>query len=201
VACAIVGLFWHLDEPPLVPDAMLSLDVKHGNLRLKKYNTYLLWVKGKPPEVVIEIVANPTGGEDTHKKRLYARIGVKYYVIFDPDKYLHKGVLRAFSLRGGVYKPLKRFLLKNVGLGLMLWEGNYEMITTRWLRWCDEQGNPIPTDSDSGESEFKRAENERERAKRETERAESERERADAAEERLRQLQERLRAAGNEPPA
>ncbi len=101
---------------------------------------------GKSPDVVIELVSDRRGGEDTLKKRHYARIGVKYYVIFDPEKHLRKGVLRAFSLRAGSYKPLKRLWFKSVGLGLMLWEGTYETRTEDcWLCWCDEQGKPIPT--------------------------------------------------------
>jgi Uma2 family endonuclease len=212
---ANVGLFWDLHEPPLVPDVMLSLDVPaERDLSQKKNNSYLLWEMRKPPDVVIEIVSDRRGGEDSHKKHDYARLGIKYYVIFDPKNRLRQGVLRAFSLRGGVYKPLKRFWFKSAGLGVMLWQGTFEKHRARWLRWCDERGNPIPTGRERAEnergraeSEALRAENERERAENECERAESERkraeserERANAAEERIRQLHEQLRAAGVEPP-
>jgi hypothetical protein len=205
---ANVGLFWDLYEPPLVPDVMLSLDVPAArDLSQKKNNSYLLWEMKKPPDVVIEIVSDRRGGEDTVKLRDYARLGIKYYVIFDPKNRLRQGVLRAFSLRGGVYKPLKRPWFKSVGLGMMPWNGVYEQHRARWLRWCDEHDKPIPTGHERAESEGERAESEHERARSEhkraeseRERAESERERANAAEERLRRLQERLRAAGIEPP-
>jgi hypothetical protein len=36
--------------------------------------------------------------------------------------------------------------LAPIGLGLTLWEGQFEEDVTRlWLRWCDREGNVIPT--------------------------------------------------------
>jgi hypothetical protein len=57
--------------------------------------------------------------------------------------------------------------LKTVGLGLTLWEGPFEEEVSRlWLRWCDRQGQVIPTGAEGQETERQRAEAERQRANR-----------------------------------
>src|SRR5947209_4680158 len=64
LALANVGLFPGVGQPPLVPDVMLSLDVPVGADVMRKENrSYLLWIMGKPPEVVFEIVSDRRGGE------------------------------------------------------------------------------------------------------------------------------------------
>src|SRR5262249_42541513 len=124
---ANVGLFFAEKQPPLVPDVMLSLDVPQDrDLSRKENRTYLTWTTGKPPEVVIEFVSDKRGGEATTKMRDYARIGVAYYVIFDPKDRLGKGVLRAFALHQKTYQTIDPSWLPDVGLGLTLWEGTFE---------------------------------------------------------------------------
>ena len=66
-------------------------------------------------------------------------------MIFDPLHLLKKGVLRAFGLWSGKYKPVDPRCLPNTGLGLVLWQGAYEDAQQLWLRWCDEKGVLIPT--------------------------------------------------------
>jgi hypothetical protein len=166
LAVANVGLFFQMKEPALVPDAMLSLDVKAGDPSRRENLSYLLWVMGKPPDVVIEIVSDRRGGEETHKLRSYARLGIPYYVIFDYQDLLGGGVLRAFGLREGNYQPVAANWLPAVGLGLMLWPGTYQDLQGTWLRWGDESGQPIPTGQERAEQERQRAEQEHQRAER-----------------------------------
>jgi hypothetical protein len=98
------------------------------------------------------------GGADTHKLRRYARLGIPYYAIFDRRNLLGQGVLRAFALSEGVYRPLDTAWLAQVGLGLTLWEGEYEGCRGTWLRWCDREGNPIPTGQERGKRVAEQAE-------------------------------------------
>lgn len=181
LAFANVGLFFSIYSPPLVPDFLLSLDVDPpaGNLMEKRNHSYFIWEYGKPPDVVIEIVSNREGGEDNAKLAAYARIGVTYYVIFDPDEELQAGVLRVYELLPQrQYEPLAEPWLSAVGLGLTLWEGEYQGIAATWLRWRDEHGNLLLTGA---------------------ERAEQQRQRAEQAEARIARLTARLREAGIEP--
>ncbi len=200
LAVSNVGLFFAFKQPPLVPDVMLSLNVPGENdLANKENRSYFLWVIGKPPEVVIEIVSDRRGGEDSQKMDRYAEIGVKYYAIFDPFDHLHEGILRVFRLSGAVYQIIEPSWLPGVGLGLTLWEGEFEGKSARWLRWCDREGALILTGGERAEQERQRAEQADQRAEQERQRAKQERQRAEqesqyAEQERQRAEQERQRA-------
>lgn len=65
VAVANVGLIYGIDIPPIVPNVLLSVNVRMPeNLFPKLHRSYFVWKYGKPPEVAIEIVSNKEGGED-----------------------------------------------------------------------------------------------------------------------------------------
>jgi len=193
LAAADVGLFYKISEPALVPDVMVSLDVSVPEEWWESHNrSYMVWEFGKPPELVVEVVSNRQGGEEEKLAR-YARIGVSYSVIYDPRLYLSKRALRVFTHRAGrsldVVDPS---WLEELGVGLTLWEGSFEGMSARWLRWQDSSGQVLLTGDE-------RAEQEAERAKRESERADREAERADREAERAERMAARLRELGIEP--
>src|SRR6266436_6633958 len=74
LADANVGVFYSVRQPPLVPDAFLSLDVQAPeDLWTRSNRSYFTWEYGKPPDVVIEVVSNQKGAEAERKLRDYAR--------------------------------------------------------------------------------------------------------------------------------
>lgn len=151
-----VGIFFALHEPPLVPDFFLSLDVQpHKDWHDKAHRSYFVWEFGKVPELVIEIVSNRKGGELTGKLKDYARMGVNYYAVHDPEKLLSKDVLRVYEIGFGKrYRLREDHQMPDLGLGLKLWKGVFEDKEDTWLRWCDAAGKLIPT----GEERARRAE-------------------------------------------
>src|SRR6266851_4632604 len=154
-----VGWFHTSGQPPLVPDALLSLDVvPAGDLRTKEGRSYFQWLIGKAPDVVIEIVSDRRGGEEDFKKQAYARLRALFYVIYDPDNLLQGGVLRAYVLQRGKYEPVEPRWFPEVGLGLTLWEGTFEGQHETWLRWCDQEGRVIPTGAERAGKLAERAE-------------------------------------------
>lgn len=154
IADANVGLFAADHQLPLVPDGFLSMDVKlPQNLWLKKHRSYFFWLYGKPPEVVIEVVSNKKGGELDSKLEDYAWMRIFYYVVFDPEEQLGSGKLRIFALNPGGYQEITSFWLPELGVGLTLWQGEYETINAVWLRWCDAEGNVIPTGGERARQE------------------------------------------------
>jgi Uma2 family endonuclease len=169
VAASNVGLFFAVRRPPLVPDVLLSLDVElPADLHPKSHRSYFVWEYGKPPDVVIEVVSNREGGEDSEKLIAYARVGIRYYVIFDPERLLGPEMLRIYRLEAREFHKMDEPIwFPDVGLGLRVWQGCYEDHDSTWLRWVDAEGAPISTGR---------------------ERAESERQRADRLAEKLRQL-------------
>jgi Uma2 family endonuclease len=185
-ALANVGLFYAVGQPPFVPDAMLSLDVRiPDDMQEKNNRSYFAWVVGKMPDVIVELVSDRRGGEDTLKLRAYARLGIPYYVIFDPANLLDGGVLRVLELHGRRYQPMASAWMDQVGLGLTLWQGMYEDGEALWLRWCDREGQVIPTGRELAEQERQRTEQERQRTEQQTE--------------RVKRLEAQLRALGIEP--
>jgi Uma2 family endonuclease len=147
LADANVGIFFAVHQPPLVPDFFLSLDVEpHQDWYAKEHRTYFVWEFGKVPEVVLEIVSNRKGKELTGKLKDYARMGVNYYVVYDPQKQLGKEVLCVYELGFGKrYRVRKDQQLPDLALSLTLWPGRFEGHENTWLRWCDAQGRLIPT--------------------------------------------------------
>ncbi len=209
VAFANVGLFYGVHIPPLVPDVLLSLNVRlPEDLTPKLNRSYFVWGYGKPPEVAIEIVSNKEGGEDTEKLQRYADARVSHYFIYDPDRLLDDCVLRGYHLVEDKLQRIEgeRFLLASAGLGLCLWHGRYEDIDATWLRWTDPDWKLIPTGAEAAaiqrqraEQESQRAEQESQRAEQESQRAEQEFQRAAKAQDDNERLMKLLREHGIEP--
>jgi Uma2 family endonuclease len=135
LAAANVGVFYGEGQPAIVPDALVSLDVElAADLWPKANRSYFIWRFGKPPDAVVEIVSNREGGELERKRERYARLGVAYYVVFDPQRLLGEEALRCYELRGRTYAPCAGGWLGDIGLGVRLWEGEYDGVKAVWLR-------------------------------------------------------------------
>ena len=223
VAMSNVGLFYSLhDEPPVVPDFMLSLGVEPRPLsKASADQSYFTWVYGKPPDLVVEIVSRTPGGELDRKLEIYARVRVTYYVVFDPYRRLGERELRAFRLVEGRYlEMVPPTWFPEVGLGLTLWDGSFEDLTDRWLRFTDSEGRLLPTpnekaaaaeaaaeaakaDAGAAKADAEAAKADAEAAKADAEAAKGEAEaakaRADAARAETQELIRRLKEAGLEP--
>ena len=202
VAMANVGVFGTATDPPVVPDVLVSLDVSFGEDVLAKENrTYFVWIFGKVPDVVIEVVSNREGEEFGKKKRKYQRMLVPSYVVWDPAGWLSETPLQTFELRGSLYIKKRDALFEALGLGLVPWEGSFEGHVSTWLRWVDAAGTLLPTGAERALQAEGRERQAKARADDERQRADSERERAQEADARAARLAEKLRALGVDPDA
>jgi hypothetical protein len=200
LAMANVGLFYALDEKPLVPNILVSLDVRiHDDLWSKLNRSYFVSQYGKPPDIAIEIVSDLDGNEDTIKLQKYAKAKVRYYVIFDPLEQLKHGVLRVYELRQSVYVEKSDWWLDGVGLGLTLWEGRFEDIRSVWLRWCEQKDQLILTGTETTKKWAEQEQQEQElaeQARQETEIAEKQAEQArqeiEIAEKQAKQIRQEI---------
>lgn len=158
LAAANVGIFFSRYESPLVPDFFLGLDVEpHEDWYAKEHRSYFVWEFGKVPELVLEIVSNRKGGEINGKIKNYARMGVMYYVVFDPQKHLSENVLTVYELGFGKrLRPREDAQLPELELSLQLWKGAFEGKEGTWLRWYDAKGTLLQT----GEERASKAEDE-----------------------------------------
>jgi len=190
LAMANVGLFYAVEQPPFVPDMLLSLNVRcPADLWTKPHRSYFMWEYGKPPDVVIEIVSNRKGGEDSDKLKGYAQIRIPYYAIFDPERLLSDEFLCVYELRRFEYRPLEApGALPGIGLGLRLWQGVFEDHENLWLRWIDRDGQLVATGAERAVLAEKQAEYERQQAEYARQQAHDARQRAEKLAEQLRQL-------------
>jgi Uma2 family endonuclease len=178
LAATDVGLFYSVHEPAIAPDVMLSTGVAPpSEWTGKKNRSYFTWLMGKCPDLTVEVVSNQEGGELTEKKGKYAHIGIPYYVVWDPALLLSKTPLSCFVLKGKKYDPCEPWF-PDLELGVTEWDGEYDGMTCRWLRFCDQAGHVLPTG---------------------IERAKIAEQRAESAEQRAALLAEKLRALGVEP--
>ncbi|PSB19811.1 Uma2 family endonuclease [filamentous cyanobacterium Phorm 46] len=146
IAAANVGLFSSVRQPGVAPDVFLSINITGAeDWWERQVRSYLFWEFGKPPEIAIEIVS-PTPGNELGSKLIdYARMRIPYYVVYDPLRELRGSTLRVFELQNQSYAPKTDAWFPEVGLGLTLWEGEFENVAGTWLRWCYASGAPIPT--------------------------------------------------------
>lgn len=73
-AATNLGVFPSVNQPPLVPDVFVRLDVESpADPHEKRGRAYFVWDYGKPPDVALEIVSNRKGGEISRKLKDYAR--------------------------------------------------------------------------------------------------------------------------------
>ena len=157
LAAANVGVFPEPRNPAIVPDVFVSLDVQvHQNWWDKAHRSYFVWEFGKPPDLVVEIVSNREGNEVGRKRQRYAGMGVGYYVIHDPLHQVMDDELRIYRLSDGSYERQESRWFPELRLGLMLWDGVFEAVRSRWLRWIDEHGMMIPTGRERADEDMPR---------------------------------------------
>lgn len=193
LVAANVGIYYQDKMPAIIPDVFISLDVQvPENYWEKKHRCYLTWEFGKVPELALEIVSNKIGDELGEKKRIYQKMRVTYYVVFDPFKHLGDQVLRIYQLQGSRYVEKTDTWLEELDLGLTLWEGEFEQLTTTWLRWCDRNGNLLLTGQETAVKERLRANLAEEQVVEIQQQLTDEQQRANLAEERANLAQQQV---------
>ncbi|WP_373544496.1 Uma2 family endonuclease [Chamaesiphon sp.] len=183
-----MGIYTHPEQPPIVPDGFLSLNVERSfdeDLRL----SYLLWEEEIPPILVLEVVSAKPGGEYTTKLDKYAELGVLYYVIYNPKR-RRKARLEIHKLVNGNYElqNTNPLWMPEIGLGIGCERASYDDLTREWLYWYDENDRRYPTPYEQIEQERQRADNADRAIEQERQQTELERQRADRLAAKLRDL-------------
>jgi Uma2 family endonuclease len=125
------------------PDFFAVLDVPKVERK-----SWVVWEEGKTPDVIVELLSKSTANYDkTTKKQIYQdQMRVPEYFWYDP---FNPEDWAGFRLNGRNYQPItwedKGFFCEGLQLYLTRWEGDYEGVTTTWLRWADLEGNVLPT--------------------------------------------------------
>lgn len=162
---------------PVVPDGFLSVGVdrrKGGKSR----RSYIVWEEDNiPPILTLEVVSHTPGGEYDEKLEIYAKLGVLYYVIYNPEFWRRDGHLpfEVYKLvdRNYVLQVGEPLWMPEIGLGIGRCQLADDPLGREVLSWYDSQRNRHLSEAEA-----------------ERQRAEAERQRAERLAERLRQLGE-----------
>ncbi len=133
---------------PVVPDAFLSLGVerkKGGRSR----RSYAVWEENDiAPTLVLEIVSHRPNDEYDEKVGIYARLGVLYYVIYNPEFWQRDRhqPFEVYRLEGDTYRLQigEPYWMPEVGLGLGRGRQVIGGIEQEVLLWHDAQGHSYP---------------------------------------------------------
>lgn len=147
---------------PVVPDGFLSLGVerKKGG---KSRRSYAVWEENEiAPIFVLEIVSHTPGGEYDEKWEIYRKLGVLYYVVYNPEFWLRDRhqPFEVYKLTDNNYQLQigEPFWMPEVGLGIGRHRGIIGGLQQEILSWYDKQGNRYLTPDEIAQKESQRAE-------------------------------------------
>ncbi|MDY7012580.1 MAG: Uma2 family endonuclease, partial [Cyanobacteriota bacterium] len=156
--------------------------------------------------LVLEVVSHTPGGEYSTKESIYAKLGVLYYVIYNPQ-YSNRDKHQPFEvykLVNGTYRWQigEPIWLPEIQLGLGRGMRNYGGVEREVLYWFDEGGKRYLSSEEAEQQaqqqllqirqQLEREQQERQLAQQEAERSQQEAEQSRQEAEQERQLREQL---------
>lgn len=142
---------------PVVPDAFLSLGVerKKGG---KSRKSYVVWEEGSVvPILTLEMVSHSPGGEYNERMAIYARLGVLYYVIYNPEFWQRDGhqPFEVYKLVNGAYHLQigEPYWMSEVGLGIGRYQASFGNLSQELLGWFKADGDRYLTAEERIEQE------------------------------------------------
>ena len=171
---------------PVIPDGFLSLGVerrKNGGSR----SSYVMWEEEFiSPILTLEVVSHTYGDEYGKKLEIYRKLGIKYYVIYNPQFWRRDGHLpfEVYKLVDDDYQlqigePL---WMPEISLGIGRCVLPCDHFRREVLSWFDQKGDRYLTPEEQAEIERQMANIERQRA--------------DAAQKQVELLMAKLRSLG-----
>ena len=199
--------------PRVIPDGFLSVGVQRHKRQGRGRLSYVLQEENDVvPLLALEMVSQTYGQEYDQKLTNYAQLGVKYYVIYNPEYHkrhqhvpfeVYKYVDQAYQLQSGepVWMP-------ELELGIGRVRGHLEGIEREWLAWHNQTGVPYPLPLQSlqqARQQVHQAQQQMQHTEQRLiqaqQRAEQERQRAEQERQAKLQLLEKLRELGIDPDA
>ncbi|AVH72286.1 Uma2 family endonuclease [Nostoc sp. 'Lobaria pulmonaria (5183) cyanobiont'] len=134
---------------PIVPDGFLSLGVERRKAD-KSRKSYVVWEENNiVPILALEIVSLTLGGEYDKKLDIYAKLGVLYYIIYNPEYWQRDRhqPFEVYRLVDGSYQLQigEPFWMPEIGLGIGRSQYVSGNIQRQVLYWYDQQGKRYQT--------------------------------------------------------
>ena len=149
---------WQESSPPCVMVEFLSPGTEEGDLG-RFYSEADAVTTGESAETRSRDSKN---GKVTPPEKLevYERyLRVPHYIVYSR----HSRRLRYFKLVGGHYEEQELatgnclIWLEDLAIGLGVWQGEFEDALDSWLRWCDQEGNWLLTDTEKEQDKAEEA--------------------------------------------
>lgn len=133
---------------PVVPNAFLSLGVERKKAG-KSRRSYATWEENDiAPILVLEMVSHRPNDECDEKLEIYARLGVLYYVIYNPEFWQRDRhqPFEIYRLEGETYhlKIGEPYWIPEIGLGLGRGRQTIAGIEQEVLLWHNAEGQAYP---------------------------------------------------------
>jgi Uma2 family endonuclease len=147
------------------PDFFVALGVPK-----RERKSWVSWVEGKTPDVVIELLSPSTAAIDKGEKKLIYQnqMNVSEYFWYDP---FDPNDWAGFQLQGSLYQPIPlnaqgQMLCQTLDLVLVRWEGCYKGVEAVWLRWASLAGTLLLTGEEQAQRQAEQAQRQAEQAQR-----------------------------------
>jgi Uma2 family endonuclease len=142
---------------PVVPDGFLSLGVERRKAG-KSRRSYVVWEEQEiVPILTLELVSHTPGGEYDEKQQIYARLGVLYYVVYNPEFWQRDRhqPFEVYKLVDGDYELQvgEPYWMPEVGLGIGRCSISFGSVMREQLAWFDDRGNRYLTAEERAEHE------------------------------------------------
>jgi Uma2 family endonuclease len=147
---------------PIVPDGFLSLGVERRKAD-KSRKSYVVWEEDNiAPILALEIVSLTPGGEYDKKLDTYAKLGVLYYIIYNPE-YWQRDRHQPFEVyrlvNGGYQLQIgEPFWMPEVALGIGRGQYISGDVQRQVLYWYNQQGKRYQTPEEQLEAVQKQLE-------------------------------------------
>jgi Uma2 family endonuclease len=150
---------------PVIPDGFLSLGVERRKAGRSR-KSYVLWEENNvAPILALEIVSLTPGGEYDTKMAIYAKLGVLYYIIYNPQYWQRDRhqPFEVYRLINGAYQLQigEPYWMPEVGLGIGRSVYTSGSIEREVLYWYDRQGNRYQTPEELQRQTLQQLEQER----------------------------------------
>jgi Uma2 family endonuclease len=185
---------------PVVPDGFLSLGVerKKGG---KSRRSYAVWEESEiVPLLTLEMVSWTPGSEYDEKFEIYAKLGVLYYVIYNPEFWQRDRhqPFEIYKLVSGVYQLQvgEPYWMPEIGLGIGRHPMSWGAVQQESLAWFDQSDNRYLPPEDVERQQRLLAEQRQQLAEQRQQLAEQQQQ---LAEQQREKLAAKLRALGIDP--
>ena len=139
------------------PDMLVTFGVGK-----KARRTYKIWEEGKPPDFVVEFSSKGTVQNDLDRKmKLYARLGISEYFLYDVDRRYLPTPLIGFRLTGGEYVEISPnadggIPSQTLGLDFHLLANSFGIYDPNVGEWLQTPAEAAETRAEQAEAEAER---------------------------------------------